>query len=364
MPHEHLDETSFAIACLALIFAMTGMILPTAPTTTTTTSTTPEPSPTWTRDYALPRGVWIKYQTNYVLGLGAAGKFDDTNVEGDSVLFINNTYYMWYSGYRTTDAKYRIGLATSTNGINWTRYAGSGSYDSVLDVGGAGTWDANRVRWPTVLYNGTMFRMWYTGLLTGSYYKIGYAESVDGYTWTKYASNPVISPGAAGQWDDYWTLNPQVLQLGNDLWMLYVGYKDTTATYALGVAHCRNTDGITWKKYTGNPVLSKGAASDFDSNRPYFPGVYYEAGVFYIIYAGYNTTVYQLGSAFSPNGVNFTKYDYNPIFACTNNAADWDYWKEAPSVIRQNNTFYMWYAGAANAQDPKGIGLAYITVSG
>ena len=43
--------------------------------------------------------------------------------------------------------------------------------------------------------------MWYAGGLVVHQSDIGYATSTDGVTWYKYAGNPVLERGSAGSWD-------------------------------------------------------------------------------------------------------------------------------------------------------------------
>ena len=49
---------------------------------------------------------------------------------------------------------------------------------------------------PHVIYDDTarLFRMWYSGGEQGEPNAIGYANSSDGVTWNKHASNPVFKP--------------------------------------------------------------------------------------------------------------------------------------------------------------------------
>jgi len=56
------------------------------------------------------------------ISIGPSGSFDENHAEKPSVIYYNNKYYLFYSGVNS--ANYRaIGLATSDNGINFTKYA-------------------------------------------------------------------------------------------------------------------------------------------------------------------------------------------------------------------------------------------------
>src|SRR3989344_6498233 len=61
---------------------------------------------------------WTKSSNNPVLSLGP-NSWDNQTVFQPSVLYLNNQYYMWYSGYN--GSRFQIGYATSTDGISWTK---------------------------------------------------------------------------------------------------------------------------------------------------------------------------------------------------------------------------------------------------
>lgn len=75
----------------------------------------------------------------------------DQGLLGGSVLYHNNTYYMWYAGYHEpldleTTPMY-IGLATSTDGFNWER----SPYNPVTGPSSPTRWDDLRIVSPHVI---------------------------------------------------------------------------------------------------------------------------------------------------------------------------------------------------------------------
>jgi hypothetical protein len=114
--------------------------------------------------------VWVKHPGNPVLDIGAGGTWDDYYVSEPTVFFDGTKYQMWYGGYDGLNE--RIGYATSADGIAWVKHP-----DPVLDLGASGIWDDDSVSCSTVLFNCTEYQMWYSGH-DGSNFRIGYATSV------------------------------------------------------------------------------------------------------------------------------------------------------------------------------------------
>jgi len=84
---------------------------------------------------------------------------------------------------------FRIAYATSPNGLDWTNVPGPGTNGAVLDIGKSGKFDASWVLYPSVINENNEFKMWYTGRDTSGSIRIGYATSSDGINWTKVAGN-------------------------------------------------------------------------------------------------------------------------------------------------------------------------------
>jgi hypothetical protein len=130
------------------------------------------------------------------LHLGAAGQWDDAALCCASAVKRDGQTLLWYAGQRTNDPTWRIGLATSADGVAFQRYAGN----PVMREGGPDEIDARGVADPDIVWDATrgLYRMWYTanGFLGST--SIAYAVSTDGITWHKFPANPVVSHGAVG----------------------------------------------------------------------------------------------------------------------------------------------------------------------
>lgn len=150
---------------------------------------------------------WTKNASNPVLTPGTGSAWDNLFIESPAVIYDNGTYYMAFTGIDIASYNNRIGVATSTNGINWTKYSGN----PVVSQGNSPSFDDFGVATPSVLKNGNVFQMWYNGasiddIVTNPPFDkpgIGYATSSNFFTWTKYSGNPVLTSiptEPAGPW--------------------------------------------------------------------------------------------------------------------------------------------------------------------
>jgi len=210
---------------------------------------------------------WEPYTNNPVLNLGLPGSYEETSLTDPFVIYDGSTFHMWYSGTNITVSPWReaIGYATSTDGINWTKY----SDQPVLDKGPTGSWDDTKIFGPSVFFDGSLFHMWYSGGSTGTIRHTGYATSPDGYTWTKYANNPVMIAGSFGDWDYPRATQPRVFFDGSTYHMFYSGGEWSKES----IGYATSSDKITWTKNTNNPILNKGTSGSWDDYSVSHPSV-------------------------------------------------------------------------------------------
>ncbi|HPC82305.1 MAG TPA: hypothetical protein P5234_02380 [Thermoanaerobaculaceae bacterium] len=234
-----------------------------------------------------------------VLQSGTAGAWDDDGVVCSAVLVEGGVFKMWYTGRGTSGPVNQIGYATSSDGVAWTKYPGN----PIMTVGGAGAWDSARVREATVVRLGSTYHMWYAGTQSHPVYRIGYATSPDGLTWTKHPANPVLSAGPAGAWDDDTVYAPQVVHHGGTFHMWYsAGDGTTPQNWQIGYATSCDQDGVAWVKDPANPVLGIGANPSWECGDSVdFNFVFNDGGVWTMYYSGASSRCgggdYQIGRA-------------------------------------------------------------------
>lgn len=208
----------------------------------------------WTIYYAdSTDGITWSNNTQVLAASGTADAYDEVRVAAPSVINDGGTYKMWFMG-RDASAVWAIGYATSPDGLNWTN-AGQ-----VLDVGGAGAWDSQMVRDPAVILDGGTYKMWYAGTASWPAFKIGYATSPDGITWTKDLSNPVFT-GTTDGWDGFQVYAPSVVKDGG-IYQMYFSGTDNNMSQVWSTGHASSSDGITWTEAVRNPILIPDGTDD------------------------------------------------------------------------------------------------------
>jgi len=232
-----------------------------------------------------------------LLDVGAAGDFDEGATFTVSAFKDGGTYYLYYGGSGVdapagcpgiNGTHWRVGLATSTDGLNFTKVPGAETGGAILDVGSAGDFDSYLAYKPFVLKDGATWRLWYNGAADpfrcpsdtlGLSRRIGYAESDDGITWTKMNDGPgpggsVLPLGGAQSIDEQQVGYVWVLKDGGE-YKLYYSANDATNTWRVALA--TSSDARTWTKVTGKQhggsILDIGGAGTLDAACAYQPTV-------------------------------------------------------------------------------------------
>jgi predicted GH43/DUF377 family glycosyl hydrolase len=293
---------------------------------------------------------WVKYSSNPVLS-PTAGSWDADFVTTPRVIYNGNMYQMWYQG--SASGISQIGYATSSNGINWVKHG------VVLSPGSTGQWDNSTIGLGSVLWNGTTYMMWYTGTngVTFPGGAIGLATSPDGLIWTKYSANPVIKPSLLGN-DQKYIAAPYVVRLNLTYSMWYTA-KSAATPNINKIIYATSFDGIQWSKWP-SPVFAP--ATDpiaWDAKSVYSPSAIWSGQLFGIWYSGIDQTglVPRIGYATSADGADWKRSPNNPILT-PGPPGTWDSaGVEQPSVVQVGASFMLFYDGYS-AQQGQRIGMA------
>ena len=304
-------------------------------------------------------GTWRPYEKNPVLGNARLGTCFDVNVVTDGP-----APYTMYFSWRT---KHSIALVRSTDGFNWTQEPEiclgpnpDSGWENMLNRSTTVKKDGVWHMWYTgqVFVNGSWREGWS---------RIGYATSTDGVHFTRVRKDPVMVPelpfektsvmnpyvrwdGARGVWRMWYAAGeiyePNVL--------CYAESKDglkweKRREPIFGHGDAQSWDGLVWKKRDQNPIFVHGAPRTWDRARvgacevhPLPDGRW---AMFYIGYSDIDTA--RIGCAISPDGITgWRRLPQNPIVS-----PDLGTWNSSacykPSVVRdeRNGRWLLWYNG-------------------
>ena len=174
---------------------------------------------------------WILYQNNPVFSPGANGSWDDEDIAHPWVIKEDLIYKMWYRGDDDMTNTAQIGLATSTDGINWQR----STSNPILSPDPAISWVDGGVDGPSVVKYGSGYTMVFGGTDQSGTNRIGYATSSDGVTWNKDDNNPILDIGTGSDWDSTAVFPEALIDDSSSLKLWYVG-ADSSFTIKSGLA--------------------------------------------------------------------------------------------------------------------------------
>jgi predicted GH43/DUF377 family glycosyl hydrolase len=300
--------------------------------------------------------------------------WDGNRVLRPCVIYNGSLFMMWYSG--GSGGVHNIGLATSSDGIAWTRYAQNPNYapNPVLTIGSSGDWDSDSVDEAWVIYDGGQYKMWYSGQHwnpDGSIntWLIGYATSPDGIHWAKYSGNPVLTAGPAGSFDDKYVWRPTVISTGSGYMMYYRGASQSGPQNIAKEGLATSSDGIHWNRVsviTMPPGSSGWDAYSRQTGALNVGGVVKAGSVYVMGYSSIKTenSSEQIGFASSTDGTTWTPYPGNPVIIY--GSSGWDSGGVTrPMILPIGDKYYVYYDAFGTPGDivPDQIGLAMLPMS-
>jgi predicted GH43/DUF377 family glycosyl hydrolase len=291
--------------------------------------------------WGLPSGGWTDYFGNPILS--PSGSFYETHGIGEAnILLIEGVYKMWYMGDAGGSNKF-VMYAESNDGINWTRPIS----DPVLSPGPIGSWDDLCVAPGAIIYEQGQYSMFYGGFSDPyGIWHIGLATSTDGINWIKYPTPILYASGGA----EFQLAPSSVIKIDSVYYLYYTG---RSLPY-LDIRLATSVDRINWTKYSGNPILIYDQS--WEGTGVYYPSVYEENNSFIMIYMSQPGNGF--GKATSPDGINWTKDETNPFFTNEETQNNWASYKIAyPFYLKVNNQSRIYYTGFSSYYSPYKIGF-------
>ena len=281
-----------------------------------------------------PARPWAKFKNNPVLGNARLGTCFDINVVTNGPAPFT-MYFSWRP-------KGSIACVFSQDGLTWTQ-------EPVTCLPPKPEHDWERiVNRTTTVKRGDTWHMWYTGqdpqkrLLSC----IGYATSKDGIHFERMSDKPVLV--AEAPFEQPSVMNPSVIwDETRQIWRMW--YSAGTSYEPDCNCYAESKDGFHWKKFAGNPVLTKGARESWDRDRVAGCEVHrLPDGRFIMFYIGYSDIdTARIGAAISADGITgWKRLAQNPLVAP--DLGTWDACAcYKPSVFRdeKHNRWLLWYNG-------------------
>jgi hypothetical protein len=197
----------------------------------------------------------------------------------DCILYESGTYYMYYSG-KTAGGLSNIGLATSLDGITWTRQNGGNPIltPTAPDIS---------VSQAAVLHEGSNWYMYYShATATAQLPDIKLATSSDGISWTQ-PGTVAWAKGADGDYDQDIKEWQQIQKIGGKYVLITSCAKNSVWT--LVMASSDTPEGPFTKLAT--PILSgTGVDADWDSDHVATGAMFWIGGKWYLFYQGSTVT--------------------------------------------------------------------------
>lgn len=216
-----------------------------------------------------------------VLSPGEAGAFDSACVMGPEVSFEGDRFLMWYTG--TTGSKhssgffaYRIGVASSRDGLTWKRENGG---RPVIDGGPPGSPDEVQAATPSVVRVEDGYRMWYAAWSPRTNHTLCVARSPDGIAWEReYQGRSVegLEPAIA--------FGPAVVRVKEEYILFFMALGKARALYA-----ARSRDGFHWQMLNGGEPVLRPSGQGFDAHIVGHPFVEHSGNRLRLWYTGYQT---------------------------------------------------------------------------
>jgi predicted GH43/DUF377 family glycosyl hydrolase len=297
-------------------------------------------------DAPAPAPLTLTLQPNPVLS-PASGQWDSSDVLNPSVVFHDGQFWNFYSGFDGKDKVWHTGLATSPDGVNYTRQG------RVLSPDPNG-WDRGYIAANgSALWRNGEFLYWYQAGDYGGVMRIGLARSSDGLHFKK-EPRPVLDVGPYRSWDERAVADPYVIEVEGWLYMYYLG-QDRAAYIArqrIGVA--RSRDGVSWEKLRANPVvdIADPGSGAMDEDGAGEPAVFVWKGHYWMLITGRDAHEHRrMAALWSNDGVHWTRQP--------GTFAGDQPWDSAvicdATVVTDGSSVRLWFGGGDSPKNDEGL---------
>ena len=288
---------------------------------------------------------------------GNENTWDAHTVFLPEVIDEGSKYYMYYTASKNVlTTPLSIGLASSLDGKNWTKYGNR----PILQGDGKG-YNANSIGDTRILKDGTYWIMYfnareYPGPGPGPFVGRATAKTPEG-PWAM-DEEPVLTIGNDSSWDAGFVSPSDILKVNGKYYLYYSGGTAYIPAYGFHHVHqlglAISEDGIHFEKYDdpnttvalysdSDPVIHVGEAGSYDSGMAWEASVLRTTFGFEMFYTADPDvwTGERICYATSPDGINWIKDPKNPIYA---EVSDGGIDLVVGSVIREIDSYTLFYS--------------------
>ena len=217
----------------------------------------------------------------------------------------------------------------------------------VVPVGPSDAWDCWQVSEPSIVFDGSEYRLYYEGLgRQDKSWRIGYAASKDLIHWQRASHNPVLEPDPSLEWADEDVMEPFVLKDG-DVYKLWFT-ADWHATERTEIGYATSPDGIRWT-IAREPVISfellRRCGLGFTGASE--PSVLRRRGArdWVMYFQAFRDGISHIAYAVSEDGLSWTIPAYhNPVIEASGGSEEWDSAGVAgPCVEYHEGRYWLFY---------------------
>jgi hypothetical protein len=223
----------------------------------------------------------VNISQNPIISPGEIGLFDDSGAQPCCFVEHNNKQYLYYVGWSLCQSipfRTFLGLAIKNDSdLLFKKYSSAPIMSWTKD-------EPYSIGWVFVLHHDNKFKMWYECNINWininnnyvHYFVIKYAESDDGINWNRF--NKISIPIE----EDENVVSRPSLIIENDIYKMWYSYKKN-GFYRIGYAE--SLDGINWLR-KDNEVGIDVSEDGWDSEQIEYPFVFNHKGERYMLYNG------------------------------------------------------------------------------
>ena len=166
-------------------------------------------------------------------------------------------------------------------------------------------------------------------------------------SWVEHPQNPIITKSFG--WESGIVLSPSVILHNDTLKMWYTG--STSLFNPASIGYAWSLDGINWTKYNKNPVM-KSRTNEWDNSGIAVPIVILDGDSLRMWYgSGLSPDNFDIGYAISADGINWKRFSKPALQRGPDGEWNADILSTG-TVIKEDGEYKMWFSGGVGSLNP------------